>query len=345
MVLMSFNPKAQVTIQVQLPHAGMVQKDQLWNLILMNTKEDMINVYIRMSLKDLSSGQALMTASTSYFFLGKGVKIIRQNDVEPVIFNYNNPDFSRNYLPIGSYVICYQAYTINGEIEVTLGEECTRINIDPLSPPLLSYPANGSEINTPYPQFTWLPPSPLDMFSNLSYDLLVTEVLPGQSSSESIQYNTPIYSNNNLTRTNENYSSAYSKLDTGKVFAWQVVANNGASYAAKTEVWTFKIASIPATSNNTTGTYIVLGDNVSGTYDVDGGTLRIKYFSYAKEYKTNILFSDENDKIIKRFVKLIIPGENHFDIDVSHGFSKGKIYKVTLKDPQEKSHFLKFRIK
>jgi hypothetical protein len=343
--ILPFFTKAQVTIQVQLPPAGIVQKDQLWNIILMNNKDEILDLHIRMSLQDAATGQVFMSATSGSVLLGKGVKILKQQDVQPAIFNYSNPDFSRNYLPIGAYIICYQVYTSQGENQVMLGDECTRLNIDPLSPPLLNSPADGSEINTPYPQFTWLPPSPMDMFSNLSYDLLVAEVLPGQSATEAIQYNTPVYSNNNLRSTNENYSSAYSALDTGKLYAWQIIAINGSSYAAKTEVWTFRRTGTPAPINTNTGTYILLQDNVTGTYIVEGGTLRIKYFSYAKDYKTSIIFSDEKDKVIKSFAQTIIPGDNHFDFDVSQHFQKGKIYRVAIKDQQGIAHFLKFSIK
>ncbi|MCP9751010.1 hypothetical protein [Ferruginibacter sp. HRS2-29] len=343
--VLPFLIKAQVTIQVQLPPAGLLQKDQLWNVILMNNKDDVLDVHIRLSLQDATTGQVYMSATSGSVLLGKGVKILKQQDVQPAIFNYTNPDFSRNYLPIGNYIICYQVYTSVGENQVMLGDECSRINIDPLSPPLLNTPADGTDISTPYPQFTWLPPSPMDMFSNLSYDLLVAEVLPGQSPTEAIQYNTPIYSANNLRNTNHPYSSAYAALDTGKWYAWQVVALNGSNYAAKTEVWTFKRTGNPVPPPVSSGTYILLKDNLTGTYIVEDGILRIKYFSYAKDYKSTILFSNEKDKVVKGFVKIIIPGENYFDFDVSRGFQKGKTYKVTIKDQQDVSHFLKFSIK
>jgi hypothetical protein len=233
--------KAQLVLNAQLPTAGFAQKDQLWNLILVHNNEDILDVRIQMDLQDAATGQAVLSASTGNMLIGKGVKSITAKDLQPILYNYNVPELSRNYLPMGTYIACYQVIS-NGRKEGPLAQECIRFNIDPLSPPLLSSPADRAEIQSPYPQFTWMPPTPYDMFTNLSYDLLVTEVTEGQSATEAIQYNTPIYSKSDITQPYESYASSFTKLDTGKIYAWQVVAKNGLNYAAKTEVWTFKIA-------------------------------------------------------------------------------------------------------
>lgn len=239
--LMPLILKAQLVLNAQLPAAGFVQKDQLWNLVLVNNSTDILDVTIQMNLQDAATGQVVLSAVTGNLLAGKGVKNITAKDLQPILYNYNLPELSANYLPMGSYIACYQA-TSNLRKDVPVAQECIRFNIDPLSPPLLSSPADKATIESPYPQFTWMPPSPYNMFTNLSYDLLVTEVTEGQSATEAIQYNTPIYSKSDLAQPYESYASSFTKLDTGKIYAWQVVAKNGLSYAAKTEVWTFKIA-------------------------------------------------------------------------------------------------------
>lgn len=233
--------KAQLVLNAQLPAAGFVQKDQLWNLVLVNNKADILDVTLQMDLQDAASGQVVLSAKTGSFLIGKGVKNISARELQPILYNYNVPGLSGNYLPMGAYIACYQVIS-NVIKEGPLAQECIRFNIDPLSPPLLSSPADKAVVESPYPQFTWTPPTPYDMFTNLSYDLLITEVTEGQSATEAIQYNTPIYSKSDLNQPYESYASSFTKLDTGKIYAWQVVAKNGLSYAVKTEVWTFKIA-------------------------------------------------------------------------------------------------------
>ena len=88
---------AQVNISAQLPPAGLVQKEQLWNLILINNQEGLMDVSIHFSLQHAATGQVVMSARSGNLLLGKGVKTISVNDVQPVLYNYNVPDFGSNY--------------------------------------------------------------------------------------------------------------------------------------------------------------------------------------------------------------------------------------------------------
>lgn len=337
--------QGQVTINAQLPPAGLVKGDQLWYLILSNSKEEIREVNIKMSLQDASSGQIVLSANSGGFLLGKGIKIITSRDVQPVSYNYTNPEFGRSYLPMGSYIACYQVYYNGQKGEEPLGDDCIRINVDPLSPPLLNTPVDKSEIETPYPQFTWLPPSPMDMFSNLNYEILVTEVLPGQSSVEAIQQNNPLYSNGNLFQNYESYPSSFSGLDTGKLYAWQVVAKNGSNYAAKTEVWTFRVKKESLSAKSVYGNYILLSNEMEGVYPVIKNLLHIKYISKYRHYETNIFFLDESTgRVIKRKWQKIDPGDNFFDLEIGREFQQGKVYKIIVTDLAKKQHSLRFSI-
>lgn len=336
--------KAQINISAQLPPAGMVQKEQLWNLILINNREDILDVSIKFSLQDAVSGQVVMSAQSGNILLGKGVKTISSKDVQPVLYNYNNQDFSGNYLPLGAYVACYQL-NLNGLKEASLAQECIQINIEPLSPPLLNSPADQSEINTPYPQFTWMPPAPFDMFSNLNYDLIVTEVLQNQALSDAIQNNIPVYSRTNIPQPSENYSTSFGALQPDKLYAWQVVARNGFSYAVKTEVWTFSIGKEGERLSNNNDTYILLEDAVNGIYHVKKDMLHIKYYSFSKEFTSIVTFTNEKGDIVKKVSQKIVPGNNYLDFNLRKNFQTGRSYKVSITDMNKKAHVLTFSIK
>ena len=241
LVIVTGMVKAQITVSAQLPPAGFVQKEQLWNLILVNNKNEVLDVRMRMNVQDAISGQVVLSANTMNFLIGKGVKNITNRDLQPIAYNFSLPDMMRSYLPMGAYNICYQV--IGATKDVPLAEECVRVNIDPLSPPLLANPADKSVIATPYPQFSWIPPAPFEMFNNLSYDLLITEILPGQAAAEAVNNNIPVYFKTNILQPYEAYASSFNKLDTGKTYAWQVVAKNGTNYSGKTDIWTFRLQS------------------------------------------------------------------------------------------------------
>lgn len=337
--------QGQVTINAQLPPAGLVKGDQLWYLVLSNSKDEIKEVNIKMSLQDAVSGQIVLSANSGSFLLGKGIKIITARDVQPIAYNYTNPEFSRSYLPMGSYISCYQVYHNGQKGEEPLGDDCIRINIDPLSPPLLNTPSDKSDVETPYPQFTWLPPAPMDMFSNLNYELFVTEVLPGQSSAEAIEQNSPVYTNANIFQTYESYPSSFSQLDTDKVYAWQVIAKNGLNYAAKTEIWTFKIKKANVKKEPVFANYILLSNEMAGIYPVAKNELHIKFVSNFISHDAVITISDvETGRVIKNKSQKINPGDNYFDLEIGRDFQTERVYKIIITDLSQKQHSLRFSI-
>lgn len=337
LVVAPFLVKAQLTMNVQLPPAGFVQKEQLWNLVLVNNKADILDVTIQFNLQDTKTGQVLLSGNSANLLLSRGVRVLTAKDLQPVQYNYTVPDFSKNYLPMGAFLVCYQVSSKEGQ----LVQECVHINIDPLSPPLLNTPADKSELQTPYPQFTWLPPAPYDMFTDLSYDILVTEVLPGQAPAEAIQYNNPVYTKSGIRQTYESYASSFNKLDTGRLYAWQVVAKNGMDYAVKTEVWTFKIKNTAPARQPDEGGYILLDSKETGIYRVKSDVLHVKFHSFGAAYDAKIAFRDDAGNLVKGIEQKILPGDNYFELNLS-GLSSGKIYTLSLTDEKNVMHTISF---
>src|SRR4029079_16655646 len=137
-----------------------------------------------------------------------------------------------------------------------------------------------------YPQFSWLPPTPVNMFSALSYDLIVAEILPGQTAAEAIQNNTPVHTSSQLRNTFQAYPGYGAALKEGQPYAWRIIARNGLNYAAQTETWSFVIAEPqeikPELKNSS---YISLSNGFanSDVYTVQENLL-IKYYSFDKDH-------------------------------------------------------------
>jgi hypothetical protein len=334
---------AQISINAQLPISGFIQKEQLWNLILINNNENAIDVNIRISIMDAATNQEAFTAISNNILLEKGVKVVTNSEVQPVLYNYNNQDFSRNYLPLGTYIICYKVSLI-AEVQIPLAEDCIQLHIDPLSPPLLNSPTDKSE-TIKYPLFNWLPPAPSDLFSNLNYDFILTEVLEGQVPAEAIEFNVPIYSGNNIMQPYLNYPSSFTELDTNKTYAWQIIAKNGLSYSAKTEVWTFKVNNqINTVAELPSKNYLLMENDLTDTYQISGNVLYIKYASFDRDYTGQIVFTDINGEIEFSIDKQIVTGDNYFDLDINRHFQNKTIYNANITDLQGKKHVLTFSI-
>jgi hypothetical protein len=334
--------EAQVSINIQLPPAGMIQKEELWNLILTNNLEPM-DIVINFSLKDARTGEELFSGRSSNLLVGKGARLLFVRDVQPVQYNYSNQDFAGTYIPMGAYIACYQLFSQSLK-EEKIAQECFQLNIDPLSPPLLNTPSDQSEIEDPFPHFTWLPPTPLNMFSSLSYDLVVAEVLQGQAAADAVQFNHPVYMRSGLRQANEFYTTSVSHLQENKQYAWQVVARNVNGYAVKTQVWTFTLrkpgSSLPAKDN----VFILMDEKHSGIHHIKSGLLKIKFYSYAVGYTAQVKFIDGTGKSVVAVTRKIVPGNNYLEFDLTKKFERGRVYKLSLTDSQNKEHLLAFSI-
>jgi hypothetical protein len=346
-LLTSLHGVAQVTVNVQLPPGGMVQKDQLWNLVLVNNKSEMTDISISLDVQDAVTGQSVLSASSRMFVLGKGVKLLSQREVQPVQYNYVATEFTQTYLPLGNYIACYRVIKNDVKGAEAHGDECVRINITPLSPPLLNTPLDRTVIETGYPQFSWLPPAPLDLFSSLSYDMIVAEIMEGQTPSEAVLYNAPVYTETGLHQPYKSFPATFTGLKQGQHYAWQVVARNGLNYSAQTETWSFRINTVdtlrtPVVSRS----YVELKGKHEpiGVVTVGNEELLVKFYSFDKEHETLIRFFTADGKLVKEQKQLIRYGDNFIRFKLGNRFDKEKTYSVRLADSQKRIYQGKFRI-
>jgi len=237
---------SQVVINAQLPTLGIYTKNQLWSLSLTNTSQEQPEVKIELSFTDNATGQSIFTATTKSIYLTKGVKQIQLNEISPIVYTIANSNYGvdaspNGFLPIGVFVVCYRLLKLNNDAVEQLAEECETIEVEPTSPPTLVEPFNNDQIDAERPLFTWLPPMPMNLFSNLSYDLKLVVINQTQSESDAIQQNVPVYQRSNISTTSEPYPAGYAALDTGKKYAWQIIAKSNGISIATSEVWIFSL--------------------------------------------------------------------------------------------------------
>jgi hypothetical protein len=348
-----FAGHSQLSVSLHQPPSGIVQNSQLWNITLIWSASTSTDVTIGLSLFDNNENEPVMTAFTRPVTLVNGVRQLRASDVGPVEYTYFSPAFDNSkmadaFLPVGNYRACYTIYSGQRNTKATiLSEDCFNFDVDPLSPPQLNFPSDSAIVETSYPQFTWLPPTPVILFADLNYDLLVTEVQKGQTAMEAIQANLPIYSAFHLTSLVNNYPASNKSLDTGKVYAWRVIAKNGETLSAQSEVWTFTIASKkPETITPVVGTYLELkNDNTYMNSAVTtGNTLGVKFYSYDKTHEGIIRFTNAKGQIIKQVKRVIEYGNNFLVFKLDHSFTPGENYLIQIPDLQNLLFTGSFRI-
>jgi len=352
LVLLGTAAQAQLTVSVQEPPAGVVQQNQLWNLALAWGGNSPVTVTVGLSLFDIKDNQPVMTAFSQPVALRKGVRQLKAGDMAPVNYSYLSAAFNigrqpAGFIPIGQYRACYTVYQGTKGTEDVLAEDCINLEVVPLAPPQLALPADSSTVESAYPPFNWLPPAPISLFSDLNYDVIITEVMPGQAPESAIQENLPVYNASRLTAAAFNYPASYKGIDTGKTYAWRVIAKNGEQFAAQSEVWTFRrspnTTTPPAPAN---GMFLELkSDNGYATTGIlPNNILGIKYYSYDKPHEATIRLLDQKGVAVQEYKRVIVYGNNFLVFRLGNGVSQETTYFIELTDLQQARYRASFRI-
>ncbi|MBO9151149.1 hypothetical protein ACFOTA_02950 [Chitinophaga sp. GCM10012297] len=348
MLLLALRAGAQVSMMPQVPPAGVILKAQLWNILLVSASDRPVNVTISLRLLDAQQNQPLLTGITKNITLTKGAKQLQMADVSPVRYEYLSANIDRSvngFLPAGQYLACYSLHVEGGK-EYNNREDCIPFTIEPVSPPMLNLPEDGAVLESRLPQFTWLPPAPVNLFSQLNYEMLLTEVHAGQSAPEAIQQNLPVL---RLTKLRDNYAiypSSAARLDTGRTYAWCVIAKNGEQFAAQTEVWAFRIAGKKNISGSSNAVYARLRRQLDGNILYTSRTVYIDYINETADstVRYEVLALEDGNRAIHHGSLALQRGGNRLEVTIpaKAGLHNGASYLFRLLNSRGEYWQLKF---
>jgi len=343
---------AQITLEPLLPQVGLFQKSQLWNIVAINSSQYPQQCYVVLSLQDRQSGAEVISATSATFTLEKGSKQLNVANLTPIQYTYFSfaGDKTNDFLSVGSYMACFKLIGV-GHSTSEITEACVPFDVAPLSPPILILPADSSLLKASPALFSWQPPVPLTMFQQLHYELLIAEVYPGQRPEEAVELNAPFFMNLNVTGNVMNYTGAYPAFQEGKWYAWQVVAQDGQSYAAKTQVWDFKIDSALALAasivDQTPFLKMGKGDgSVIETGVMPGSILKFSYFNETTDKSIMVQVVDMNTQATYQFKAHIKSGENLIKYDLSKIMTvqAGKVYQAQIINSRQEKWLTQFEI-
>jgi hypothetical protein len=255
------------------------------------------------------------------------------------------------FLPVGIFNICYTLYWQNNDGLETVAEQCETLEVEPLSPPQLILPENEDKIEQEYPFFTWTAPMSTTLMSGLRYDWKMVEVLPTQSASDAIQFNVPVWIQRSLPTNSFQYPLSLPKLDSSKLYAWQVTALNNLMPVSHSEIWLFKISkSTEAIPGRRKGTYAELKKNMGGQAVLLDGDIQFIYTNDQNNSNASILLFEVNkgkrQALLSSPIQLpLIQGTNYLRIPISSikGIRKKQDYILEL-DDLGKKYYLKFQL-
>jgi len=340
---------AQVTMTAQVPPEGVLMKAQLWNIVLVSASDQPVSVRVVLRLVDMKNNQPVLTGVSGNIILNKGAKQLKVSDLGAIEYNYLSPAADRSpngLLTAGNYQVCYSV-TMAGQYKGDLfTEDCVPFSVAPVSPPILNVPADKSILEGYAPQFSWLPPSPANIFGDLNYEMLLVEVRKGQSPAEAVQYNMPVYRMPATRNVFVNYPSSAMSLDTGKLYAWTVIAKNGVTFAAQTEVWTFCLKNNLQKKIAPQYSYVQLRKKIDGIAATVGKNIFCSYINDANDavVRYELIGLEDRNEVIQSGTIALNPGGNMLDFELkrSYHLKRGRSYLFRLKNGRNEYWQVKF---
>lgn len=340
---------AQVTIQPIVPAVGIMQKAQLWNIVIVNSSGLQYSCRLQLILKDRFTNLEILNAATNIFPISMGTKQLTASSLNPIQYNYLAQGFNiglQELIPVGSYTACYNLTSV-GDKEIDLANECVAFDVEALSPPMLVNPADSSLLDVSPSQFLWIPPAPAEMFSRLRYDVNITALNEGQQTNEAIQENVPFYSEGNHLSNILNYGATLPAFEKDKWYAWQITARDDRSYAGKSALWIFKIkpdtVAKPQPGNDN---YILIGNNTQtqSINAVSQHKLFVKYYSFYSAQEVTVKFFDSGGRQVYTVKQKVTYGDNYLDFKLNNSFKAGQVYTILITDNQQHSYSALFNI-
>lgn len=326
-----------VTIQPAVASIGMLQSSQLWNISVINSSANNQLIKVNLIVIDRISGLEVLTGESMEVLVKPGATLLNGNLVAPVKYSpagfFSNVS-GREFIPVGQYTLCFALFVEVNKNLTPAGKECIPVDIEPMTPPFLNYPFNKAIISEKNPRFVWIPPTPTQLFSLLQYDFLLVEKQPEQTPEEAIQRNTPLMVVGNLITNSFGYNGVgMNALDTGKQYAWQVMAKNGAAYGVKSEVWSFRVEGETISHKGESDYYLTLGSSNERlpVFYSSQDQLHVRYINnYIQGKNFNVIISDNKGKVVLNKKINIFPGDNFFSIKLTGKFLDNIIYNVRL---------------
>jgi hypothetical protein len=355
LLMMGWGLKAQVTMTVHVPPLGLTVKPQLWNLLVMNTSSQPINIQVDLVMTDAGTSQTVMTATTPHVLLPAGMKRIGLDDVNPVHYQagagYALDADPNGFLPVGVFNLCYSITKWTNDISEQIAEECVTVEVEPLSPPQLVQPGDSDQIAFTRPFFTWLPPAPLTQFLLMNYDWMLVEVLPTQSGSDAIQQNMPLLTQSNISFSSFQYPLSMPELDTSKLYAWRVTAKNNGMVVANSEIWSFRVQPYvnDSISRVLHALYSPLRREKDGSYVIGNGVLHYQYLHEMSTVSVQLSITDISSANHRRVEldsanQAVTYGANYLQLDLREvdGMINKHLYLLELVNDRQERWYLKF---
>lgn len=299
--------------------------------------------------KNTQTSQVVFSGASAKFIIFPGAKNYNAQDFNPIAYENLSagPASPANMvMPAGEYLVCYQLYFYENDAESLAAEDCVQTAIEPLTPLSLATPPDGDSLQNNLPVFTWLAPSPAEMFTNILYDIYVCEQKPGQSPSDAVERNNAVFFRTDLTGAFLTYPSSAYKFEKGKTYAWQVKARDANNYNARSEAWTFVVPGDSVVPKNLFSPFTRIGLKPQAPMVITNGIIKVEYQNdnSGAETRVDVVSLKQPEKILASFKMPIKLGQNFLSFDTKSKLSlkPGDTYEARFSNGNELMAIFRF---
>jgi hypothetical protein len=300
-----------------------------------------------LTVSEKNNGTVLVLKTTA-FNLNPGVNSLPVSTIRnSAIEYYNNPiaviiQHNPNFPP-GNYEYCFSFSPAGNSLPA---EQCFEYELVPFAQLHLIEPYDNDSLCDKKPTLSWEPLIPT--LAGTNYQVVLSEIQPGQNAVEALNYNLPIINQSYLTSPILIYPPIANPLVDGKTYAWQVTAYQDHTILNRSEIWQFieqcnekKPPVIPDDG------YRDIADLIKGNYYIAIGTIKFAITNpyKASTFKYQIESLNNPGKKIKGLPKIkILTGKNKILIDLADtdSFTDGYSYLMTLSLPDGTVKNLRF---
>ncbi|MBS1564375.1 MAG: hypothetical protein JST39_08290, partial [Bacteroidetes bacterium] len=91
LLLAVFTLRAQVSMTLQVPPVGLLVKNQLWNMLVVNSSNESMLIRVSLVLLDEKTNQPVLTAGSAPVMLPRGARQLQARDLGPIQYAYSDP--------------------------------------------------------------------------------------------------------------------------------------------------------------------------------------------------------------------------------------------------------------
>ncbi|WP_315815039.1 hypothetical protein [Paraflavitalea speifideaquila] len=343
-----------LVVNAFIPPGALIQKEQLWNVVISNPSSAVRTCQISLTILNKANGNKMLTALTNNIVVPGGARQIQVADVMPVVYNALHEQVTlggQGLLPVGHYQVCYELVSNKG---ASYGSTCIDVQVDVLAPPQLIFPENKSELQEQQPAFSWMPPAPMALVRNCTYEYTLVKVNNNQTAADAIRDNAPVYRVGRLTNIAFTYPASAMALEKKQLYAWQITAQ--AATNIKSDVWTFSVADkVPPKGTPGDGlAYTKLArKNEQVSYSIVAQGLKFSWYNESLDSLFQIRVVDVTGgdhipvSINEESIPVFSPGINIVEIDLAKAgkFIRDHLYEFSLIDKQGQEWKMSFEYK